>query len=96
MAAARTRRRARGPDPGGPADAGRESSPDASAVVVTVFQLGQVVAIATLGSLYLWLADAPGAVVSAHAYSPTATGLAVAAVAAGGCAAVLSARLTEG
>ncbi|GAA4906768.1 MFS transporter [Actinomycetospora succinea] len=72
-----------------------EDAADASAVVVTVFQLGQVVGVATLGSLYLSLADVPGAVVSAHAYSWTATGLAIAAITAGGCATLLAARRSD-
>lgn len=54
-----------------PADAA-----DASAVVSTVFQLGQVVGIATLGTLYLSLVHQPGAAMSAHAYTVSASAIA--------------------
>ncbi|GII67448.1 MFS transporter [Sphaerisporangium krabiense] len=53
---------------------------DASGLMATMLQLGQVVGVATFGSLFLGLAP------SAHAVNVTATGLAVTAVAAGACA----------
>ncbi|MGH8960725.1 MAG: MFS transporter [Jatrophihabitantaceae bacterium] len=40
---------------------------DASGVLVTVFQLGQVIGVASLGTLFLSAITAPGAVSSAHA-----------------------------
>jgi MFS family permease len=55
---------------------------DASGVLVTVFQLGQVVGVATLGTTYLSLVHAPGAHESAHAISITLIVLAVSALAA--------------
>lgn len=51
---------------------------DASGVVTTVFQLGQVVGIATLGTVYLGLVHGPGAHVSAHGVTVTAVVIAVA------------------
>jgi EmrB/QacA subfamily drug resistance transporter len=57
---------------------------DASGVLVTVFQLGQVVGVATLGTTYLSLVNSPGAQESAHAVSVTLVALAaLAALAAG-------------
>jgi MFS family permease len=58
-----------------PADAA-----DASGVLVTVFQLGQVVGVATLGTTYLSLDRAPGAHASAHAIAVTLVALAASAV----------------
>jgi Major Facilitator Superfamily len=52
---------------------------DASGVLVTVIQLGQVVGVATLGTLYLSLVHGPGAHASAHAVSITDLALAVSA-----------------
>jgi MFS family permease len=65
---------------------------DASGVLVTVFQLGQVVGIATLGTTYLSLVHGPGAHESAHAISATFVALAAAAVVAAGFATVLVRR----
>ncbi|HJQ43002.1 MAG TPA: MFS transporter [Jatrophihabitantaceae bacterium] len=59
---------------------------DASGVLVTVFQLGQVVGVATLGTLYLSLVNSPGATESAHAVSSTMVALAASALAAAGFA----------
>jgi hypothetical protein len=57
---------------------------DASGVLVTVFQLGQVVGVATLGTTYLSLVHAPGARESGHAIAVTLVILAgLAAIAAG-------------
>ena len=53
---------------------------DASGVLVTVFQLGQVVGVATLGTLYLTLVHAPGAHASAHAVAITDVALAASAL----------------
>ena len=58
-----------------PADA-----PDASGIMAMMLQLGQVVGVATFGTLYLSLAP------SSHAITVTGVGLAAAAVAAGVCA----------
>jgi MFS family permease len=44
---------------------------DASGVLVTVFQLGQVLGVATLGTVYLSLAHAPGTSASGHAIAVT-------------------------
>jgi MFS family permease len=57
---------------------------DASGVLVTVIQLGQVVGVATLGTLYLTLVHGPGAHASAHAVSITDLALAVSAGVAAG------------
>jgi hypothetical protein len=57
---------------------------DASGVMVTVFQLGQVVGVAALGTTYLSLVHHPGAHDSAHAEVVTLIVLA-------GCAAVAAA-----
>ena len=54
---------------------------DASGILVTVFQLGQVVGVATLGTTYLSLVHGPGPHQSAHAISVTLVVLAVSAVA---------------
>jgi hypothetical protein len=59
---------------------------DASGVLVTVFQLGQVVGVATLGTLYLALAHNGGAAASAHALAITLGVLAAVGLAAAGCA----------
>jgi MFS family permease len=55
---------------------------DASGVLVTVFQLGQVVGVATLGTTYLSLVHRPGAHASAHAIAVTLVVLAISALAA--------------
>jgi EmrB/QacA subfamily drug resistance transporter len=55
-------------------------SADASGVLVTVFQLGQVIGVATLGTVYLSLVHHPGAVESAHAVSTTLVAVAASAV----------------
>jgi EmrB/QacA subfamily drug resistance transporter len=44
---------------------------DASGLLVTIFQLGQVVGVASLGTLYLSLVHRPGALPSAHSLSTT-------------------------
>jgi hypothetical protein len=44
---------------------------DASGILVTLFQLGQVVGVATLGTLYLTLVHGSGAHASAHAIAVT-------------------------
>src|SRR4051794_34525232 len=62
---------------------------DASGVLVTVFQLGQVVGVATLGTIYLSLVHGPGGVASAHALTTTLVVLAGSALLAAGLAAVL-------
>lgn len=62
---------------------------DASGVLVTVFQLGQVVGVATLGTTYLSLVHGPGAKESAHAVSITLVALAALAAIAAGFAWVL-------
>ncbi len=62
---------------------------DASGVLVTVFQLGQVVGVATLGTTYLSLVHGPGAHESAHAVSVTLVVLAVSALAAAAFAVAL-------
>jgi EmrB/QacA subfamily drug resistance transporter len=62
---------------------------DASGILVTVFQLGQVIGVATLGTLYLSSVHAPGAHASGHALSVTFVALAASAVLAAICAAVL-------
>ncbi|HEU5266919.1 MAG TPA: MFS transporter, partial [Jatrophihabitans sp.] len=59
---------------------------DASGVLVTVFQLGQLVGIATLGTTYLSLVHAPGAAASAHALGVTLVALAASALVAAGFA----------
>ena len=64
---------------------------DASGVVVTVFQLGQVVGVATLGTAYLSLVHGPGAHASAHALDLTMIALAATA----GLAALLAAVLVR-
>lgn len=53
---------------------------DASGVLVTVVQLGQVVGVATIGTLYLTTVHGPGPVASAHAMTPTLLVLAGCAV----------------
>jgi MFS family permease len=55
---------------------------DASGVLVTVFQLGQVVGVAALGTTYLSLVNAPGPHASAHALVVTLVVLAASALAA--------------
>ncbi|HZC69641.1 MAG TPA: MFS transporter [Jatrophihabitans sp.] len=62
---------------------------DASGVLVTVFQLGQVVGVATLGTTYLSLVHGPGAHESAHAVSVTLVVLAASALAAAAFAVAL-------
>ena len=62
---------------------------DASGVLVTVFQLGQLVGVSALGSTYLSLVHAPGAAASAHALGVTLVALAASALLAAGCAAVM-------
>jgi len=62
---------------------------DASGVLVTVFQLGQVVGVATLGTLYLSDVHGPGALPSAHALTLTLIVLAASATIAAGLAAAL-------
>ncbi len=62
---------------------------DASGVLVTVFQLGQVVGVATLGTTYLSLVHGPGAYESAHALTTTLIVLAGSALVAAALAAVL-------
>jgi EmrB/QacA subfamily drug resistance transporter len=62
---------------------------DASGVLVTVFQLGQVVGVATLGTTYLSLLHGTGAHASAHALSVTLVALAISALAAGAFAVAL-------
>jgi EmrB/QacA subfamily drug resistance transporter len=62
---------------------------DASGVLVTVFQLGQVVGVATLGTTYLSLVHGPGADESAHAVSITLVVLAASAVASAAFAVAL-------
>jgi EmrB/QacA subfamily drug resistance transporter len=62
---------------------------DASGVLVTVFQLGQVVGVATLGTAYLSLVHAPGPHASAHALGITLVALAVSALAAAAFAVAL-------
>ncbi|PZS20540.1 MAG: MFS transporter [Pseudonocardiales bacterium] len=59
---------------------------DASGVLVTVFQLGQVVGVAALGTTYLSLVHAPGPQASAHALVVTLFVLALMALAAAGFA----------
>jgi len=53
---------------------------DATGVVITVIQLGQVIGVATLGTLFLTLADAPGPAASGSALGTTMTALAVTAL----------------
>jgi MFS family permease len=65
---------------------------DASGVLVTLFQLGQVVGVAALGTLYLSLVHGPGAHASAHAYATTVVVLAGSALVAAVFAAVLVRR----
>jgi MFS family permease len=62
---------------------------DASGVLVTVFQLGQVVGVAALGTIYLSLVHAPGPHESAHALGVTLVVLAASALIAATCAAAL-------
>jgi MFS family permease len=62
---------------------------DASGVLVTVFQLGQVVGVATMGTLYLSLVNAGGAVSSGHAYAWTSAAIAACALVAAGFAATV-------
>jgi EmrB/QacA subfamily drug resistance transporter len=62
---------------------------DASGVLVTVFQLGQVIGVASLGTLYLTLVHGPGAHSSGHAISVTDVALSVTALAAAGFALIL-------
>jgi len=59
---------------------------DASGILVTIFQLGQVVGVATLGTLYLTLVHGPGAHASAHAIALTDVALCGSAVVAAGFA----------
>jgi EmrB/QacA subfamily drug resistance transporter len=65
---------------------------DASGVLVTVFQLGQVLGVATLGTVYLSAQEGPGAAESAHALTVTLVALAVSAVTAAAFAAALVRR----
>ncbi len=68
---------------------------DASGILVTIFQLGQVVGVATLGTLYLTLVHGPGAHASAHAIALTDVALCLSAVVAAGFAlAVIRPRAT--
>jgi MFS family permease len=69
---------------------------DASGVLVTVFQLGQVVGVATLGTLYLSTDHAVGAHASGHAVSVTFVALAASAVIAAVCALALVRRRVPG
>jgi MFS family permease len=62
---------------------------DASGVLVTVFQLGQVVGVASLGTVYLSLVHGPGGRASAHALTPTLSLLAGSALVAAAFAFVL-------
>jgi hypothetical protein len=62
---------------------------DASGVLVTVFQLGQVVGVATLGTLFLSLIHGPGAHASAHAIVVTFVVLAVTSAIAAAAAVAL-------
>lgn len=62
---------------------------DASGVLVTVLQLGQLVGVAALGSMYLSLVQAPGAAASAHALGVTLVALAAGSLLAAGCAAAM-------
>ncbi len=62
---------------------------DASGVLVTVFQLGQVIGVATLGTLYLTLVHGAGAHASAHAISVTDVALCLSALVAAGFAVAL-------
>ncbi len=62
---------------------------DASGVLVTVFQLGQVIGVATLGTLYLTLVHGPGAHASAHAILVTDVALCISALVAAGFALAL-------
>jgi MFS family permease len=62
---------------------------DASGMLITVFQLGQVVGIATLGTLYLSLVHAPGPRPSAHALDVTLLALAASALIAAALALTL-------
>lgn len=67
----------------------------ASGVLVTTFQLGQVIGVATLGTLYLTLVHRPGAVASAHAFTTAALVL-VGVFAAASALSVRTARATAG
>jgi hypothetical protein len=67
-----------------------EDAPDASGMLLTVMQLGQVVGIATIGSLFLSLAE--NAHSTRHAEYGTGWALAGAAVIATACAYALSRR----
>ena len=49
----------------------RPDAADASGVLVTIFQLGQVIGVAALGTVYLSLDRHPGAVESGHAFAVT-------------------------
>ncbi len=62
---------------------------DASGVLVTVFQLGQVVGVAALGTVYLSLVHGPGPHQSAHALVVTIVVLAMAALVAAAFAVAL-------
>jgi hypothetical protein len=64
-------------------------APDASGLLVTTVQLGQVVGIATFGTLFLSLVDATAIPPTAHAIAVTGAALAVTA----GVAALLGVRL---
>jgi MFS family permease len=59
---------------------------DASGILVTIFQLGQVVGVATLGTLYLTLVHGPGAHASGHAIALTDVALCASALVAAGFA----------
>ncbi|MGI8882240.1 MAG: MFS transporter [Jatrophihabitans sp.] len=67
---------------------------DASGVLVTLFQLGQVVGVATLGTLFLTLVDGPGRHISAHAILVTDLALGASALVAAGFASALPRRRT--
>lgn len=62
---------------------------DASGVLVTSAQLGLVVGVATVGTLYLSLVDGPGAAASGHAVAVTGVVLAAGSLAAAAVATLL-------
>jgi hypothetical protein len=64
-------------------------APDASGVLVTVTQLGQVVGVAAFGTLFLGLVDVAEAPPTAHGMAVTSVGLAATA----GVAALLGLRM---
>jgi hypothetical protein len=67
-------------------------APDASGLLVTMVQLGQVVGIATFGTLFLSLVDPADPHPTAHAIAVTGAALAATV----GAAAVLGLRLARG